>query len=676
LSPKGEIIYTRRLNSGNYPDLDRNVGCGKRSLKLKALAIISVTLMAATAIYVAIDYSIPGDDHSVSNIQHGTTKATTWHMYDMFEEPFGEWWTERVNAYSADVLIHESYPYVYASLAGSAEDTYNYPSGLAGYYEIYAPYRLNITSTFVQNWNTTGDADSLLILPQRNASAGSYTGNISASFYWQYMNYTTWDDVYKDNSPWNTYYQIPFHDLPNPVVACDGWYGYGMGSIGFDRSAAVKWLDGPATGDLRTWYNGGGNDAAIEGDWNNYWVNTRGNGDWDVFAAYDWPLEMTGPYNVLNSTKSNADYLTVDFWFFGGAWDILLWRMLDVGNVSPYFQIGNTEDTYLNLTISPTHADVYYDAVTCYSLSAGKDPDSWTPCWMIESANTDYVSDTASGHSTWPSAYDPYSNTVNDQLNMPNYASGTSTFGDLVSYTYAPERWNLTDTDKVVIELPANTTDVPGFDLVGGVSFDQPSLYSMMFWGKMSYLWSDVDNQSEYYLNNRTIIVRGPAEPAVGYDDIYTNLIDGGYPTWYFGVAEASFFDVQWTTPGDKQTSVPCDLTVTAMTNKTGTVVTDYNGTVNFTSTIPGTTLPANYSFQNSGVGADNGVHTFTLTFNQAGSGKVNCSDILHSAWGDDIGGQVSVTVNLIPEFTSLLIPVIGIAAVFLLVRARKRREA
>jgi len=121
-------------------------------------------------------------------------------------------------------------------------------------------------------------------------------------------------------------------------------------------------------------------------------------------------------------------------------------------------------------------------------------------------------------------------------------------------------------------------------------------------------------------------------------------------------------------------TTIPYNLTVTAMTNKTGTVVTDYNGTVTFSSTIPGATLPSDYTFNNSGPSNDNGVHTFTVTFSSSGDGYIISSDLLHAAWGDDVAGQAYANVLVIPEFTGLLVPVVGILAVFLIVRSRRKR--
>jgi hypothetical protein len=87
------------------------------------------------------------------------------------------------------------------------------------------------------------------------------------------------------------------------------------------------------------------------------------------------------------------------------------------------------------------------------------------------------------------------------------------------------------------------------------------------------------------------------------------------------------------TTAGVAQT-----VTVTAL-NANGTVNTNYTGTVHFTSSDPQGVLPANYTF----TAADQGVHTFTVTFKSAGSQSITATDtVTGSITGSESGIQVN----------------------------------
>ena len=70
-----------------------------------------------------------------------------------------------------------------------------------------------------------------------------------------------------------------------------------------------------------------------------------------------------------------------------------------------------------------------------------------------------------------------------------------------------------------------------------------------------------------------------------------------------------------------------------------GNTVTGYTGTVNFTSSDTAATLPANYTFQ----AADNGVHSFTVTFNTVGTQSLTVTDASN---GTITGTLTGITVS------------------------------
>ena len=82
-------------------------------------------------------------------------------------------------------------------------------------------------------------------------------------------------------------------------------------------------------------------------------------------------------------------------------------------------------------------------------------------------------------------------------------------------------------------------------------------------------------------------------------------------------------------------------FTVTAA-NASGQTATGYRGTVHFTSSDSKAILPANYTF----TAADNGVHTFTVTFKTAGSQSLTATDTTTSSI---TGGQAGITVATAP---------------------------
>jgi hypothetical protein len=91
--------------------------------------------------------------------------------------------------------------------------------------------------------------------------------------------------------------------------------------------------------------------------------------------------------------------------------------------------------------------------------------------------------------------------------------------------------------------------------------------------------------------------------------------------------------------PASVTAGAPATFTVTAL-DASNNIVPGYTGTIHFTSTAPGATLPANYTF-NAG---DAGAHTFTngLSFPTTGSWVVTATDTAKST----LSGQTNITVT------------------------------
>jgi hypothetical protein len=95
--------------------------------------------------------------------------------------------------------------------------------------------------------------------------------------------------------------------------------------------------------------------------------------------------------------------------------------------------------------------------------------------------------------------------------------------------------------------------------------------------------------------------------------------------------------------PSSATVGTPVNITVTAQDRYNNTA-TGYTGIVHFTSTDAQAALPANYTF----AAADNGVHTFSGTFNSTGTWTVSATDTATSS----ITGT-SGAVNVSPQIVA-----------------------
>ena len=90
--------------------------------------------------------------------------------------------------------------------------------------------------------------------------------------------------------------------------------------------------------------------------------------------------------------------------------------------------------------------------------------------------------------------------------------------------------------------------------------------------------------------------------------------------------------------PSSATHGAPFNLTITAQ-DKYGNTTPSYSGTVHFTSSDSAAVLPANYTF----VSTDNGVRTFSITLNTAGTQTVTATDTPNSQI-TGVSGPISVS--------------------------------
>jgi hypothetical protein len=94
--------------------------------------------------------------------------------------------------------------------------------------------------------------------------------------------------------------------------------------------------------------------------------------------------------------------------------------------------------------------------------------------------------------------------------------------------------------------------------------------------------------------------------------------------------------------PSSVTAGTAMSFTVTA-TDANGNKATGYRGTVHFSSSDGQAILPANYTF----TAADNGVHTFSVTFQTAGTESLTAADMARSSIA---GTRANITVTGVPS--------------------------
>ncbi|MDH4123816.1 MAG: hypothetical protein OEV21_07035, partial [Thermoplasmata archaeon] len=319
-----------------------------------------------------------------------------------------------------------------------------------------------------------------------------------------------------------------------------------------------------------------------------------------------------------------------------------------------------------------------------YHLGAWEDESNnvWSGAWGIEAQHMDWAGNVppppAPGHASYPSPYNKYDPDQTDVV-RDAFVPWTTTFaGPKVSYWIAPLEMDLIDYESIIVKLP--TTDVLGIkpgkgssNLLDAAKYTE--LTNNLYWGRMALSaanYADSQIASGYNPATKTLSLVGPIDFANSTSQ-GTGILDYGIPSLLFDVQMVTSYDVQVT--GAHMTTVADTVTVTAK-NGTGATVTGWNGTVYLSCTDPGALLgSASHPYVPA---SDNGVWSTTVTWANAGIQYVNASDMWFSPTNVPepvVGLSGPIPVNVIPEFGTLMVPIIGAFAIFLVFRLRKRRE-
>jgi hypothetical protein len=195
----------------------------------------------------------------------------------------------------------------------------------------------------------------------------------------------------------------------------------------------------------------------------------------------------------------------------------------------------------------------------------------------------------------------------------------------------------------------------------GGVAFDSSGRFVVSGWtGEDGTSTSDAalerlnaDGTPDSTFGSGGVVTEGiPGTSAGGTPAIYPNagtdtadygkiVTAGSYVARSLPSAPPSAPSFVVTAPASATAGVPFSVTVTA-TDPNGNVLTNYTGTVDFADLAPldpQAVLPANYTF----TAADQGVHTFTVTFYKAIDQALFVADTTTPTMN---GRDVSIPVN------------------------------
>ena len=610
-----------------------------------------------------------------------TFEEAGWHESNptnKFHDRMPTWYLLRKPNYG-EMIYRDTYPHIWYYMP-NPYSTQTTPDVSVGPVP-YAPMRFSLWARNVTDCKTTTDA---IFVPDLDGNPARPNGGwINISYYLTYMGNYEFSQIKTAAgfaNHWVSWlYGVEARNQFPPASADDGYWCQFMGQMQFSRQAAMSYLGWAGTGDVRDWFQA--NEENIEqGAWFDDWMaEGSGGGAYDIYTAYDYPNDIrviSLQYDALNSTAN-----TISFRIYTFSWgmDALIVRWLEAANVTKNAFQGWMEDMSLKINISPNMMNLSLEANIMYQLQAWEDDSDsvWSGGWKLENVHMDWCGNTGT-HNSYPSPYNLYDP---DQTNWltESRAPWTTHFDQNVSYWVAPLERDLysdnTYTYNEYINIQLNTDDVIGFRPGQGTSDSDPTYYNTLhanqYWGRMVLgkgSWPYDDIAAAYDPVTKTIHLEGPLDFPIETQPGTSDVLLHGVPAFMFDVSPVSYYTVEVT--GPHTTTLADTITITGY-NGTGAIMpTWYDGTVVLSDTDPGAD-PASVS--HTWAPGDNGVWSTTITWQTAGVQYVNATD----EWFDlDVSGSSGpISVSLIPEFSTLLIPTIGAIAIFLVFRTKRRRK-
>ncbi len=698
------------IRSTTAPSIERKVvskgPSGKRWKAFTAIAVVAIMVtsgfvMIAPTLDLRLDKSKQTSPDDPADITIGGAREVRYTISHMFESYLKQndsthswegdtlglnlWWGPRFTTY-ADVIVRDHFPFVIGYPPYSAEVPAAGVQTPMMKYGLYSFYRTTVDANNLTNIATGPGSQAVffpILYPSWTTGLGLSGGWMNFSYY---MTYTTQaeETALASGTSWaNKYYSVSGNQFNfQGSNADDGWYIEFQGKVDFNRAAAKKFLGLTGSDDLRTQFianNTGGNLGKMNATLANFWVRDGSNAGFnDTYADYDYSLDAY-PFTVFLSVDplSTASKLILRMYTVCWGLEYLMNRYLDrAGLVSQ--QLGSPEDFYLNGTVAPTGADIFTRYTCDYSMLAWKDPGFFSPAWMIDAMHMDYTPNNPNHLGTppkWTSRYNQYYATKARQPTYWCYSPGTLSYASNVLYYYPPMNWNLATGENLVVKLPTATTGVLGYTpYKGGGTQDTLTstklleLQSHSVWGEIglgSITPASLRSSTYYNHATKTLTITGPTAFARNPNSAFPNLNATGTPNFQFDVMRVSNYTMAMQEAGPYLPGQTYHLVMTAK-NVSGATVTDWNGTIDLTANA-GTTFGSSTLWFGPG---SNGVVSTTVTFTTYGSHTMTATDRNNSL---DVMNTLSITA--VPEFPTLLIPVIGMMAAVIITVGRRDKK-
>jgi len=364
-----------------------------------------------------------------STAETESTGGVTYRVYDMFAEPWGDWWEQRIPNYMFSFPITSGDLNTLLFLEGY--ETGNKMQGI-----IYAPYRMSMTAVDFPGI----DVSSPVFMPVLGPSEVSGDPVAEMNLYFQYLDMTWWDEywypTWSTNPDWSSVLNYIMYTYLN-----DGYLVGTTYDITLNRPAAEMWLGMPQSSDPLQWWSS--NREMIVETWSD-WIDFEGNDRLDIYAGYEDRY-----YNiaVLMDIDAVGDEVVLEIGHVSWGYEVLMTRWLteaSVCNHEPWY-----EDFDMTVSYDSGGVDLISDAVCQFSLHAvaatGTEID---PAWVWEPNGIDYVP------SIWShpnSDYDPYAD-----IQYVSRNCGDTLFDWPVNYEYTPRTFELSEGDAMIIELPSD----------------------------------------------------------------------------------------------------------------------------------------------------------------------------------------------------------------------------
>src|SRR4030042_1534945 len=282
--------------------------------------VVSVFLVAILVGSGAYALAVSGRDKTAQGPQNivvseGPATSIDYTIYDLFQEPWQEWWADRTTYYSTDFIITSGAGWNTALFMPGRSPALSY-QGI-----IYAPYRYAIDAVDLTTMNVS-DPEFMPILGPTSVVGAS----ASIDLYFQYLYETWWNDY------WINTWGGDGDWVGDAFYSPGGTDGYYLGttySIVMNRAAAYSWLNMPTSDDVATWWTA--NKESTEDAWQN-WVLVEGNDRLDIYCGYEWTYDSFGGYMELAEPGPASVALQLDHISWGN--EILMTRWLTETQVS------------------------------------------------------------------------------------------------------------------------------------------------------------------------------------------------------------------------------------------------------------------------------------------------------------------------------------------------------